>query len=40
MAKDNGPWGNNNENISPWGESSEKLNKSKVIEFLKLISLP
>jgi len=33
MAKDNGPWGNNNENISPWGESSEKLNKSKVIDF-------
>lgn len=32
MAKDNGPWGNN-ENINPWGENSEKLNKPKVIDF-------
>ena len=33
MAKDSGPWGNNNEHISPWGENSQKLNKSKVIDF-------
>jgi len=32
MAKDNGPWGQN-ENISPWGENSEKLRKPKVIDF-------
>lgn len=32
MAKDNGPWGKN-ENISPWGESSEELNKPKVVDF-------
>ena len=32
MAKDNGPWGKN-DNINPWGESSEKLVKTKVIDF-------
>ena len=32
MTKDNGPWGKN-ENISPWGESSEKLSKPKIIDF-------
>ena len=32
MAKDNGPWGKN-DNINPWGETSEKLVKPKVIDF-------
>ncbi|MBR1604807.1 MAG: FtsH protease activity modulator HflK [Alphaproteobacteria bacterium] len=32
MSKDTGPWGKN-ENISPWGENSEKLKKNKVIDF-------
>jgi len=33
MAKNDGPWGNNSGNTNPWGESSEKLNKPKVIDF-------
>ncbi len=32
MAKNDGPWGKN-ENISPWGESSEQLSKPKVVDF-------
>lgn len=32
MAKDNGPWGKS-EDVSPWGESSKKFTKPRVIDF-------
>ena len=32
MAKDKGPWGQN-ENINPWGENTEQLHKTKIIDF-------
>ncbi len=32
MTKDKGPWGQN-ENINPWGENTEQLHKTKIIDF-------
>ena len=32
MAKNQGPWGNN-DNSSPWGDSEETLSNPKVVDF-------
>ena len=32
MAKNQGPWGNN-DNANPWGDNEETLNSPKVVDF-------